>query len=176
MPVLVVTGAACTGKSTVCAGLAGVDGLLALDGDVFARGAAAVADDRHDYEGFWTYLLQIAREVHNNGLIPVFGCVCLPEQVLGSGQMSRVMAVHFLALGCQEAELRRRIETRVGSAMLPARVDFHVDLSRRLLATTVALPNTIEHRDTTSESPETTVEAARGWAAARISAIAGTTG
>ena len=105
MPVLVVTGAAGTGKSTVCTGLAGLDGLLALDGDVLAHGAASVADGRSDYEAFWSYLLQISREVHCNGLVPAFACVCLPDQVLGSAEMSRVSAVHFLALGCQESDL-----------------------------------------------------------------------
>jgi hypothetical protein len=172
MPVLVVTGAAGTGKSTVCAGLAGLDGLLALDGDVLARGAAAVADGRGDYDAFWSYLLQIARDVHSNGLIPVFACVCLPDQVLGSAEMSRVAAVHFLVLGCQESDLRRRIQTRVGATAAAARVDFHLDLNRRLQTASVAAPNTLDRHDTTSETPEQTVGAARAWVTVHLPALA----
>lgn len=167
MPVLVVTGAAGSGKSTVCAGLAGTAGLLALDGDVLARGAAAVANGRTDYEAFWSYLLQISREVHYNGLIPLFGCVCLPEQVLRSTEMSRVSAIHFLILGCEESELRRRIQAREGAALAEARVDFHVDLNHRLTAASAAAPNTIDRRNTTSETPDRTVQAAGAWAAVR---------
>lgn len=43
-PVLVVTGAAAAGKSTLGAALAADARLLVLDGDVLAGGAAAVAD------------------------------------------------------------------------------------------------------------------------------------
>ena len=93
--VLVVTGAAGAGKSTVGTALAAEPGLLVLDGDVLASGASAVAGGARDYAGFWRYLLAIAAEVHRNGLVPVFACICLPDQVIGAGPEG---PVHFLAL------------------------------------------------------------------------------
>jgi gluconate kinase len=164
MPVLVVTGAAATGKSTVCANLAGHDGLLALDGDVLARGAAAVTGGHRDYDDFWTYLLSIAREVHMNGLVPVFACVCLPDQVVRSRALSRIRAVHFLALLCDETESRRRILNRPGAMGAATRVDFHVDLNNKLATAVVAPPHTFTTLDTTNEDPQQTSRTALDWA------------
>ena len=46
---LVVTGAAATGKSTIGDHLRGRSGLVVVDGDVLGRGAAATSYGRPDY-------------------------------------------------------------------------------------------------------------------------------
>jgi hypothetical protein len=105
-PLLVVTGAAAAGKSTVCASLAGRPGMLSLDGDVLAGGAAAVSDGRRDYPAFWRYLLEVAREIAANGLCTAYCGVCLPEQVLANAETGYFAGVHFLALVSGETTVR----------------------------------------------------------------------
>lgn len=81
---LVITGAAATGKSTIGDHLRERPELLVIDGDVLGRGAAATAEGRRDYLGFWRYVLALCGEVRSNGLVPVVPCICLPEQVLAA--------------------------------------------------------------------------------------------
>lgn len=73
--VLVITGAAATGKSTVGDHLRQRLDLLVIDGDVLGRGAAATADGRRDYVEFWRFVLAVCREVRSNGLVPVVPCI-----------------------------------------------------------------------------------------------------
>lgn len=57
-----MSGAAAAGKSSVCAMIAAeADGVLALDVDVLAGGAAAVTG-QSDHEAFWAYLSKITRD------------------------------------------------------------------------------------------------------------------
>lgn len=163
-PILVVTGAAASGKSTICAGLAGVPGLLALDGDVLAGGAAAVADGRKDYAGFWRFLLDLGREIHLNGLAPVYCCISLPSQVLEGADLARFTAVHFLALRCDEDDLSSRILTRRGGEASAANLDFHLDFNRRLPQVVVPAPHTLTALNTSGVTVHETVDLAARWA------------
>jgi hypothetical protein len=161
-PLLVVTGAAAAGKSTVCAALARLPGMLALDGDVLAAGAAAVADGRRDYAAFWAYLLELAREVQDNGLIPAYACVCLPEQVLANPAVGHFAAVHFLVLTCDG--VAERIAGRRGAPSAVARTAVHVELDAVLRRAVVPAPHTLTVLDTTGSAPAGTVAAAVRWA------------
>jgi hypothetical protein len=148
----------------VCAGLAGRPGLLALDGDVLAGGAVAVSDGRRDYGAFWGYLLDIAREIQCNDLVPVYCCICLPEQVLASTDVARFSGVHFLTLVCDRDELRERILTRCGADSSVANIDFHLSLNDQLRQVTVAPPHSLSSLVTSGKTPAQTVAAAREWA------------
>jgi hypothetical protein len=158
--VLVVTGAAGAGKSTVGAALAAEPGLLVLDGDVLAAGASAVAGGARDYIGFWRYLLTIAVEVHRNGLVPVFASICLPDQVISAGPAG---PVHFLALVSDPATVRRRICDR--AVTRPAiDLDFHATFDATLRGCSAVDPHTFTLLDTTEQSPAATIAAGREWA------------
>jgi hypothetical protein len=172
LPVLVVTGAAASGKSTIGAALAELPDLLALDGDVLASGAAAVSGGRRDYPAFWRYLLHVAEEVHNNGLVPAYCCICLPDQVLGTPAVRGFSGVHFLALVCGEDELRRRILTRVGTDTSPANIDFHLAFNRELSHVTVEAPHSLTIVDTTGRTARQTVDVACRWAADELVPLA----
>ena len=156
-PVLVVTGAAAAGKSTLGAALAADARLLVLDGDVLAGGAAAVADGARDYDGFWRYLLAIAEEVHRNALVPVFPCICLPDQVLGAGPRG---PVHFLALVSNADTIRGRVSRRLDSKIDLGR---HEAFDEALRGCSVESPHTLEFLDTTRQQPAETVRAGREW-------------
>jgi hypothetical protein len=160
-PVLVVTGAAAAGKSTVGSALATDPRLLTLDGDVLAGGAAAVADGARDYQGFWRYLLAIGGQVHRNGLVPVFTCICLPDQVLGAEPAG---PVHFLALVSDADTVRRRITDRAqGRPTID--VGFHQSFDRGLQGCAVEPPNTLTLLNTIDRTVADTVQAGRDWAA-----------
>jgi hypothetical protein len=157
--VLVITGAAGAGKSTVGTALASEPGLLVLDGDVLASGATAVAGGARDYASFWRYLLAIAGEVHRNGLVPVFPCICLPDQVLTAGPQA---PVHFLALVSEPATVRRRIRDRAGTG--PAiDLEFHARFDATLRGCRTVDPHTFTLLDTSRQQPATTIAAARTW-------------
>ncbi|HJQ00632.1 MAG TPA: hypothetical protein VJ851_03440 [Jatrophihabitans sp.] len=159
-PVLIVTGAAGAGKSTLGSALAADPRLLVLDGDVLAGGAAAVADGARDYHGFWRYLLAIGGQAHRNGLVPVFACICLPEQVLGAGPVG---PVHFLALVSDADTVRCRIVQRLdGRPTID--VGFHQSFDKTLSGCSIHPPHTLTFFNTVGRSPADTVRAGRDWA------------
>jgi gluconate kinase len=163
--VLIVAGAAGSGKSTVCAALAEDPAVLAFDADVLAEGSAAVADGRQDYPAFWHHLLGVALEIRDNGLIPVFCGVCRPDQVLGDSLVDEFTAIHLLALVSDEATVRSRLAARPGGHRARDRADLHAALNDALRVATVPPPHTLTTLDTTHGSPATTVAEATAWAA-----------
>jgi hypothetical protein len=159
--VLVITGAAATGKSTIGDHLRGRPGFLVIDGDVLGRGAAATAGGRPDYVGFWRYALTVAREVRTNGPVPVLPCICLPEQVLAAVTDE---VVHFLALVSEPTTVRRRISDRRGVSAVPA-LETHVAFDRRLRdVTTVPDPHTWTTYDVSHSSIDDTRAFGLAWA------------
>jgi adenylate kinase len=163
--VLVVTGAAATGKSTIGDHLRGRSGLVVIDGDVLGRGAAATAYGRRDDVGFWRHALAVCREVRTNGLVPVVPCICLPEQVLAAVDDE---VVHFLALLSDPATVRRRINGRRGVSDVPS-PESHVEHDRRLQqVTTVPAPHTWTTYDVTAGDVRRTREAGAAWAGTHV--------
>jgi hypothetical protein len=153
--VLVVTGAAATGKSTIGDHLRGRPGLVVLDGDVLGRGAAATAYGRRDYVGFWRFALAVCREVRTNGLVPVVPCICLPEQVLAAVDDE---VVHFLALLSEPTTVRLRI------AGVPSPAS-HVELDQRLREVAhVPAPHTWATHDVSVGDVRATHDAGAAWA------------
>jgi hypothetical protein len=165
--VLIITGAAAAGKSTICGALADDPRLLALDGDVLASGASAVSDGRRDYEAFWRYLLLIAAEVHDNGLVPAYGCVCLPSQVLAEPLPSATL--HFLALVSDEQTVRRRITDR-SDASPTIDLAVHAAIDAQLRQSTVPPPHTFATLDTRELTRAQTIAAGVEWASSTLSA------
>ena len=166
MPVLIVTGAAAAGKSTVRKAMTSDPRVVAVEGDVMAAGAAAVADGRRDYERFWAYMLNVARELHENGLIPLFCCICLPAcETTWAG---KDQALHFLALVSNEQTVRTRIAERVDTSP-PESTDFHVAFEAQLRGASVSSPHSLRTLDVTHLRPMETVAHAEQW----VSAILG---
>lgn len=147
----------------MCRALGRISRVLALDTDVLSAGAGAVEGDRRDYAGFWRYLLSLAREIQSNGM-PVVDCgICRPEQVLCGPGVACFSGVHFLALVCEERELRSRILTRPGGERTAARVDVHVEVNAALTSAEVEGPHSMTVVDTTGRSAEYTIQAAQRW-------------
>jgi hypothetical protein len=144
--------------------------LLAVDGDVLAGGASAVSNGQHDYEAFWRYLLLIAAEVHDNGLVPAYGCICLPSQAMAHVRAQPIPSVtlHFLALVSDEQTVRRRICDR--SVVSPSiDLDLHAALDAQLRQSTVPPPHTFATLDTRELTRAQTIAAGVDWASRTVS-------
>ena len=158
---LVITGAAATGKSTMGDHLRARPDLLVIDGDVLGRGAAATAYGRREYVEFWRFVLAVCREVRSNGLVPVVPCICLPDQVLAA---TTDEVVHFLALVSDEQTVRRRIADRRGVSEVPS-PQTHVQFDRTLRGvTSVPEPHTWSSLDVSVVDLPHTLERGAAWA------------
>ena len=157
---LVITGAAATGKSTIGDHLRGRPDLLVVDGDVLGSGAAATAEGRRDYVGFWRYVVSLCAEVRSNGLTPVVPCICLPDQVLAAVGDE---VVHFLGLVSEPSVIRQRIADRVGVSEVPSPAS-HVELDRTLRGARVQAPHTWERHDVAMSGLAETLAVASAWA------------
>lgn len=157
---LVITGAAATGKSTIGDHLRRRPELLVIDGDVLGRGAAATAEGRRDYVGFWRYVVALCVEVRSNGLMPVVPCICLPSQVLTAvdGEV-----VHFFGLVSEPSAIRRRIAERREVSDVPS-PESHVQFDSTLRGVSVPHPHTWQRHDVANTALSETLAAASEWA------------
>jgi hypothetical protein len=146
-PLLIVTGAAGTGKSTICARLAGtIPHAVLLDLDVFVDEIASAASPDPDYGAFWRLMMRMAHELSENDLVVVYFSVMLPEQVLLNSDALRYFdGVEFLCLTCSPELLLTRLNTRGGwgaatADELSARVEFWQDFDLALIAAAGDIP------------------------------------
>lgn len=141
-PLLVVTGAAGAGKSTLCARLAGtIPGAVLLDADIFAEDLISVVAPNHDYPAFWRSMMRLAHELAQNNVVVVYFATMLPEQVLtNSDVLTYFDSAHFLCLSCPPEVLRGRLTRRDGSGAVNARIDVWLEFNAALAAATSEIP------------------------------------
>jgi gluconate kinase len=141
-PLLVVTGSAGIGKSTLCARLAGtVRGVVALDADIFAEDLISVVLPNQDYPAFWRSMMRLAHETSQNQLTVVFFATMLPEQLLANTDVLNFFAsVQFLCLTCDRDDLQERIARRDGDAIAAARIEAWIEFDRALLKAAAETP------------------------------------
>jgi predicted ABC-type ATPase len=127
-PLLVITGAAGVGKSTLCARLAGtIPNAVLLDADVHAEDLISVIPPNQDYVAFWRSMMRLAHELAQNGVAVVYFSAMLPEQLLGNTDvLGYFESVQFLCLDCPSDVLRGRLERRL------VRDGLHGDVSERI--------------------------------------------
>lgn len=162
-PLLVVTGGAASGKSSICRAWERDSRVFALDLDVIGRDPVVRRPGDTDYVGFWGFLLRLGLEVQLNGLAPLFCGLCLPEQITANAEAEQFHGVHVLALVCEETELTARIQARFGGTEAAARPDVHFDVNRRLRAVTLPEPHTYTILDTSGWRVADTLRAAEEW-------------
>lgn len=155
---IVITGASGAGKSTVCRAVRDEPGLVAIDGDTIAAGAAAVAGPVPDYIAFWRYVRTLAWEIHGNGLTLVIGCVCLPEQILPrpGEPFVRVSALALVADGSEL--LDRRAARRPSDEVDRAK---HEAIDAALRNGALPPPHRYQVLETTGRAADSTIAAAR---------------
>ncbi len=128
-PLLVVTGPAGVGKSTVCARLAGtIPGAALLDADILGEHHVSVVSPNPDYTAFWRSMMRLAHELAQNDIVVAYFSVMLPEQVLANIEtLGYFDSVHFLCLTAPPDVLRARIARQAGSIALTANIDAYLD-------------------------------------------------
>jgi MinD superfamily P-loop ATPase len=139
---LIVTGTAGIGKSTLCARLAGtIPGAVLLDADVFGADLVSVVAPNQDYPAFWRSMMRFAHELAQNNVVVVYFSVMLPEQVLAnSDEIGFFDSVRFLCLTCAPGVLRTRLALRDGDAVATNCIDVWVDFNSTLVAAASKLP------------------------------------
>ena len=141
-PLLIVTGTAGIGKSTLCARLAGtIPGAVLLDADILAKDLISVVPPHHDYPAFWRSMMRLAHELAQNDVVVTYFSTMLPEQVLvNSDVLSYFDSVHFLCLTCPRDTLRARLARRDGTGAATARIEEWLDFDSALVAAANAIP------------------------------------
>jgi energy-coupling factor transporter ATP-binding protein EcfA2 len=128
-PLLVVTGPAGVGKSTLCARLAGtIPRAVLLDADIVGERHVSVVSPNPDYTAFWWSMMRLAHELAQNDLVVAYFSVMLPEQVLANSDALRYFeSVHFLCLAARPDVLRARIARQAGSIAVTVNIDAYLD-------------------------------------------------
>ena len=135
-PLLIVTGTAGIGKSTLCARLAGtIPGAVILDADILADDLVSVASPNHDYPAFWRSMMRLAHELAQNNLVVVYFSVMMPDQALANSDVVGYFdSVDFLCLTCPPDALQARLNAREASEVPTDRVAVWTEFDRDLAA------------------------------------------
>lgn len=138
---LVVTGTAGVGKSTLCARLAGtIPGAVLVDADILAADLVSVVSPNNDYPAIWRSMLRLAHELAQNNVVVVYFGVTLPEQILANSDvLSYFDSVHLLCLTCPPEVVRSRLARREPDGVT-ARFNVWVDFNRALVAAASEMP------------------------------------
>lgn len=169
-PLLIVTGAAAVGKTTISNAIAAqIPEIAAIDGDVIAAGAASVHGERRDYDAFWGYMVSIAEQLVANGLIPLYGCLMRPEQLLAN-DLSSFSRIEMLALVCDSEVRMARAEARdsPGLTMIRTAREEHDWIDDQLRERVLPTPHQLTVLDVTNGSAAETTRRGLEWARAAI--------
>jgi hypothetical protein len=169
LPLFVITGASGAGKTAACLGVVGrLRDCVALDTDIlWGPEWDAPADGYRRYRATW---LRLALNIGQNGRpVALFG-TALPEQIEPLPERRYFATVHYLALVCDAATLRARLEARpawrgAGAPEFVARmVAFNEWLRRRAHATDPRM----DLYDTSGRDLRATADAVAAWIGARL--------
>jgi gluconate kinase len=140
-PLLVVTGAAGVGKSTICARLAGtISGAVLVDLDVFGEDIVSIAPPNRDYPAFWRSMMRLAHELAQNDTVVVYFSTMLPAQLIAnSDTLNYFSSVHFLCMICRPDVLQARLKAR-GEHVLSSRLKFWTDFNDALTEAATTIP------------------------------------
>lgn len=113
LPLLIVSGASGTGKSTLCNRLAGtVAGVVLLEGDILWQ--EAFNQPESHYRKFFETWLRVAKNVSQSGRpVVLFGAgMGVPENMEPCVERRYFAKLHYLALICDDAILANRLRQR----------------------------------------------------------------
>ncbi len=169
LPLFVLTGASGTGKTTACQRLYHtLPECVVLESDVLLAALASFADE--DVRQYWNLWLRLIIELNQAGK-PVLVCgTVVPRSLESSPNRSGLTDIHYLALICDDAALQQRLRDRPAwrgcdHAFIAKQIEFNrrwrdqafrEDEASEKMAVVALL-------DTTTGSPERTVEAVRAW-------------
>ncbi len=112
-PLLIVTGASGTGKSTVCQQLLSrLDEVVLLDADILWQ--PEFNQPENNYRNFFETWLRMAKNIGQSGRpVVLFGAgLGVPDNIEPCVERRYFSEVHYLALVCVEETLRQRLQNR----------------------------------------------------------------
>jgi len=174
LPLFVVTGASGTGKTTTCEFLLhAFSEIVVLESDVLLATLKSFSED--DLQRYWNHWLRLIVHLHQAGK-PVLLCgTVLPRHLESAPDRDGLDAIHYLALTCDDAEIRRRLGERPAwrgcdDAFITEHVAFNQwwrdwkTLERHQDKKALS----VNHLDTTDETPTRTAALVRTWVRERL--------
>lgn len=164
-PLLLVTGASGSGKSTMAVRLAGVfTEAVVLDQDILWMAEMDTPED--NWRRFRSLWLRLAADIHQSGRpLLLFGS-CDPDQYEPLPERRYVGPIYTLALVCDDHELRRRLTERPAwrGSSGAAFIDRMLRVNRALRTLTARQPERVALLDTTYQTPDESVAHVATWA------------
>jgi hypothetical protein len=165
LPLLIVSGASGSGKSSVCQAMLGkLEDVILLDSDILWR--AEFNKPETNYRDFFETWLRMAKNISQSGRpVVLFGAgMGVPENIEPCIERRYFSDIHYLALVCDDEVLAQRLKERPawrGSGE-QAYMDTHIQFNcwfkeQRKINTPISLI------DTTNVSLETTIEQVKTW-------------
>jgi 2-phosphoglycerate kinase len=170
LPLFVITGASGAGKSTVCQQLVRVlrGQYVALESDILWGVVPATAEeDFRDYRNVW---LRLAKNIGQCGLPVVLCGTAVPDQFGSCPERRYFSALHYLALVCDDDELRKRLTSRPAwrQSHTESFVEQMVAFNRWLKEHAALTVPPLSLHDTSSCGIEETVSEATAWIRERL--------
>lgn len=165
LPLLMVSGASGSGKSTVCNNLLGrLDDVVLLDSDILWR--PEFNQPETNFRDFFETWLRMAKNISQAGRpVVLFGAgLGVPGNIEPCIERRYFSQIHYLALVCDEGELARRLQARPawrGSGE-PAFIDSQIRFNRWFKETKDS-PSPISLLETTGAFLERSVEEVHSW-------------
>jgi chloramphenicol 3-O-phosphotransferase len=112
LPLFMVSGASCSGKSTICNYLAGKSNdFMALDMDILW--AKHFDQPENNYKPFFETWLRMAKNIAQAGMpVVLFGAGCIPNNVESCIEKRYFSKIHYLGLVCSDDILEKRLHNR----------------------------------------------------------------
>jgi len=160
LPLFLVTGASCVGKSTACQLLFQREqDYLVLESDLLWEERWNTSENLYaPYRSLW---MRLCANIAQGGKPVVLCGCCVPEQLENRPERELFSSLHYLALVCQEEALRQRVARRgvTDPAWASSSVDFNSWLRDNAGTTTPPMGLL----DTTSLTPEETAQEIHRW-------------
>jgi shikimate kinase len=133
LPLLIVSGASGTGKSTVCRQLVSkVTQAVLLDSDILWRAEFNTPDT--NYRDFFETWLRVCKNISQSGRpVVLFGAGAgVPENIENCIERRYFLKVHYLALVCSDEMLTERLQRRPAwrGTREPAYIEEHIRFNR----------------------------------------------
>ena len=174
LPLLIVSGASGTGKSTVCHHLLGkVTEVVLLDSDILWR--SEFENPRAPAPNFFETWLRVAKSIGQSGRpVVLFGSgVGVPDNIEPCIERRYFAEVHYLALVCSDDALASRLRDRPEwrKTHTPEYVSRQIEFNQWFKGRTRDLTPAVELLDTTRSSISSTAEEVTAWIRAKLAAV-----
>lgn len=171
LPLLIVSGASGSGKSTVCRRLMGkLREVVLLEADILWQPEFNKAENK--YRDFFETWLRVCKNISQSGRpVVLFSAGAgVPENVEPCVERRYFSDLHYLALTCEDEELAERLRKRPEWRKCndPVYIDEHVRFNRWFKESRGKTESAIELLDTAMAPIEQTVKQVTSWIYERV--------